>query len=41
MYRKKMNSGKSKRLFSKTAGGRSVHPKNGIVAGPMRGGIRL
>lgn len=34
----KMNKGKSKRLFSRTASG--THPKN-LRGAPMRGGIRL
>jgi len=38
MFRKKMQRGKSRRLFTRTA--RSVHPKNGARM-PMRGGIRL
>lgn len=40
MRRKKMSSGKSKRLFKRTA--TSVHKKNGQGASyAMRGGIRL
>lgn len=38
--RMKMKAQHSKRLFSKTAGARHVHPKNATRA-PMRGGIRL
>lgn len=38
MKRYKMNKGKSKRLFSKTASG--THKKN-LQTNPMRGGIRL
>lgn len=39
-----MSRRSSKRYFSKTAGGRHVHPKNMIGSGSMvvmRGGIRL
>ena len=42
--RHSMSSGSSKKYFSKTAGGRHVHPKNMIGSGSMvvmRGGIRL
>jgi len=37
-----MSHKKSKRVFSKTAGARHVHPGNVLpsVLGPMRGGIR-
>lgn len=38
--RQKMSRKRSKKLFSKTAGSRKVHPKN-VKAAPMRGGIRL
>lgn len=38
MKRKKMSSGGSKRLFSKTSG---THKKNLNGVRPMRGGIRL
>lgn len=37
-YRKKMNKGRSRKLFSKTAS--RVHRKNG-QSRSMRGGIRL
>ncbi len=39
MRRGKMNRRKSKRSFTK--GAVRVHPKNGMKARPMRGGIRL
>jgi len=38
--RKRMKKSRSKKLFRKTAGNRSVHPKN-AMGRPMRGGIRL
>lgn len=38
MKRFKMNKGRSKRLFSRTAS--RTHGRN-VSAGPMRGGIRL
>lgn len=42
MRRGRMSRGHSRRVFSRTAGGQRVHPKNGLFnAGPMRGGIRL
>lgn len=41
MRRHKMSRGKSRRLFSHTAGGSRVHPKNHQNSMPMRGGIRL
>jgi hypothetical protein len=39
MKRHKMSSGKSKRLFTRTAKG--THKKNVPTRAPMRGGIRL
>lgn len=41
--RQKMSRKGSRKLFSKTAGSRRVHPKNIRPVGvdPMRGGIRL
>ena len=39
--RHSMNRGKSKRLFSHTAGNSRVHPKNRSGSSVMRGGIRL
>lgn len=43
MRRSRMSRGHSRRVFSRTAGGQRVHPKNALVTGsrPMRGGIRL
>jgi len=41
MYRHKVSRGKSKRLFSHTAGNSHAHPKNYRHTMPMRGGIRL
>lgn len=45
MMRNRMSRGKSRRLFSRTAGHSRVHPKNFLsnvsMPGPMRGGIRL
>lgn len=38
MKRSPMKTSHSKRVFTKTA--KKVHPKN-LIAGPMRGGIRL
>lgn len=38
-YRKRLGMRKSKRLFSRTA--QRIHPRNGMVTGVMRGGIRL
>lgn len=35
----KMRSGRSKKLFSRTAD--RVHRRNGVASTPMRGGIRL
>ncbi|QXP08610.1 MAG: hypothetical protein [Arizlama microvirus] len=40
-FRKKMNSGRSKKLFTRTAGSNHVHPKNNIVTYGPRGGIRF
>lgn len=40
MYRQKMSSAHSKKMFSRTAGSRHVHSKN-YRHTPMRGGIRL
>lgn len=39
MKRSKMGSRHSKKSFSR--GAMRVHPKNGLSAMPMRGGIRL
>lgn len=43
MRRGRMSRGHSRRVFSRTAGGQRVHPKNhlGVSNLPMRGGIRL
>lgn len=38
-FRKRLSNRKSKKYFSKTAGGQHVHPKNSNIM-PMRGGIR-
>jgi len=38
--RMKMSSGHSRKLFTRTAGHKHVHPKN-TTRLPMRGGIRL
>lgn len=38
-YRAKMGRSRSKKVFSR--GAERVHPKNGMQARPMRGGIRL
>lgn len=40
MRRGRISNKRGRRVFSRTAGPASVHPKNAI-AGPMRGGIRL
>lgn len=40
-HRHRLSRGKSRRLFSHTAGNQRVHPKNLSPAVPMRGGIRL
>lgn len=37
--RKKLSSGRSKRLFSNTAGNRNINRKNALLS-PMRGGYR-
>lgn len=37
--RHKMSRGKSRKSFRK--GAQNVHPKNGMLSRPMRGGIRL
>jgi hypothetical protein len=43
--RHKISGHGARKLFSRTAGNRHVHPKNGWSSqqgpGPMRGGIRL
>lgn len=39
MKRSKLSGGHSRKMFTNTA--RRVHPKNGLSAVPMRGGIRL
>lgn len=38
--RGRIQNKRSRKVFSRTAGPGSVHPKNAL-AGPMRGGIRL
>lgn len=39
-FRKRLSNRKSRKIFSKTAGSRRVHPKNFSSLNPMRGGIR-
>lgn len=43
--RKRISRGKSRRMFSRTAGNQHVHPKNSMGSSggglSMRGGIRL
>lgn len=39
--RHRMTRRKSRKVFSRTAGHRHVHPKNMMSTVPMRGGIRL
>lgn len=41
MKRHKLSAQKSRRIFQRTAGNNSVHPKNTMGGAPMRGGIRL
>lgn len=41
MRRHKLDRRSSQRMFSRTAGGSKVHPKNMRSSVPMRGGIRL